>query len=116
MNLALADKIILAILFFGLCVLITSIIRNRKDGKESLFQTIFKSNKDFDSSMTLGGIVLVYVALSITVAVVALTKDTVPQELGDVFQHAKELMLLVAGYFFRKGQEQLAQNNGGNRA
>lgn len=109
MNLALADKIILAILLFGLAVLIANIIKKKRDDKESLFQTIFKSNKDFDSSMTLGGIVLVYTVLSITIAVVAIVKGTVPQELADVFQHAKELMLLVAGYFFRKGQEQLAQ-------
>ena len=74
---------------------------------------LFKDNKDVDSTITLGGIVLSFVGLVVACVVMIFRGLDLPQALVDMFQHSKELMLLVAGYFFRKGQEALQNGTKG---
>ena len=72
------------------------------------------SNKEWDSTFTLGGIVLSYVVLTAIGAVLSFrTEDgSVPTGVLTMYQGAKELMLVVAGYFFRKTQESGQGGNG----
>ena len=105
--------LVLAALLSGvICFLTGWFIRSRKSNNtgESFLKTLFKSNKDFDSTFVLAGIVYSYAMLATAVIVLSFLNAKIPAELIDTFEHSKELMLLVAGYFFRKGQEELEKS------
>lgn len=73
------------------------------------------TNDQWDSTITLAGVVITYCILSIGAGVLAWLneKGVVPPGVLQVYQGSKELMLLVAGYFFGK-KRQLEQNGNGN--
>ena len=78
------------------------------------------TNEQWDSTVTLAGVVVTYVVLSIGAGVLAWLSEEglVPPGVLQIYQGSKELMLLVAGYFFGKkkfGENQNGNENGGTK-